>query len=269
MMRSSKIASTFAMLIMIMIVTFVYIPPANTKPLLRDSEIVYGPINPLAGQYADGVSQKLNVTNMSVLDEGWLNFTYTGYVDEELFDITQSFQTGMRTDEFWLTINVTDRKIIDGTSWWWPGTYYLGWIPTNIEVGVTVAMGPGTSTVQAKEVLTVEGTEYETWRLYEELNDQNTTSWYDVHSGHRVKTIQRGSNSVSQWYLVSSNIAVPHEGEEPVPPETTTIGETVTETETSTSPEITTVSETGGAISILIFIVTLAAFRMWRKRFFY
>ncbi|NVL93613.1 MAG: hypothetical protein HWN71_11325 [Desulfobacterales bacterium] len=202
-----------AMLIMTVTVTFVFIPPANTKSLLRESEIVYGLINPSAGQYADGVSQQLNATDMSILEEGWLNFTYIGYVDEQLFNITQSVQTGARTYEYWLTINVTDRSVIDGTSWW-VATYYFGWIPIDIEVGATVALGLSNSSVQSKEVITVEDTEYETWRLYGEFSGVNTTSWYDVHSGHWVKAIYRGPNFMSQWLLVSSNIVTPHEVKE-------------------------------------------------------
>ena len=236
----------FAMFLVIMTITFAFFTPANAKSLLSESEIVFGPINPSTGQYADGRSQQLNTTDMSILEEGWLNFTYIGFVDEQIFNVTQSVQTGTITYEYWLTVNVTDRSVIDGTSWW-VGTYYFGWVPNDIEVGDTVALGPGNGTVQAKEVITVEYTVYETWRLYGELAGVNTTSWYDVHSGHWVKALHRSSNFVSQWLLVSSNIVAPHGVEVPIPPETTT------------STEAPTTSEHGNTIlamaMILLFVL--------------
>lgn len=255
MLCSSKFATTFAMLIVI--ANFAFILPANSKPLLRVSEIVYGPINPSAGQYADGVSQQLNGTDMSILDEGWLNFTYIGFVDEELFNVTQKSVKSDTIYEFWLIVNINDRSVIDGTSWW-VGTYYFGWVPNDIEVGVTVALGPDNGTVQAKEIITVEDTAYETWRLYGELSGSNTTSWYDVHTGHLVKTIQRDPNFVYQWFLVSSNIVTPYEAEESVLPEILPIGETVTELETPTETPIT--SEHGDIIvmtAIILFFVLI------------
>ncbi len=255
MLYRSKFATTFVMLIVI--VNFAVISPANTKPLLKVSKIVYGPINPSAGQYADGISQQLNATDMSILDEGWLNFTYIGFVDDQLFNVTQKNVKPDTIYEFWLIVNITDRSVIDGTSWW-VGTYYFGWVPSDIEVGDTVALGPGNGTVQAKEIITVNDTAYETWRLYGELSGSNTTSWYDVYTGHLVKTIQRDPNFEYQWFLVSSNIAAPYEAEEPVLPEIQTIGETVTELETPT--ETPTASEHGEAIlamAIILFFVLI------------
>ncbi|MFQ6126511.1 MAG: hypothetical protein ACE5R6_18145 [Candidatus Heimdallarchaeota archaeon] len=70
---------------------------------------------------------------MLILEDGWLNLTYIGYVDEELFNVIQSVQFGTITYKFWLAVNVTDRKVINGSSWR-VGTYYFGWIPPVIRI---------------------------------------------------------------------------------------------------------------------------------------
>lgn len=236
-------------LILIMLTSCSFISLDNANSPLIISEVVSGPINPSAGQFANGIIQNL-APDMSLLDEGWLNFTYIGYLSENIFNISQRLSTNVGTNDYWLLINVTDRNVIEGTSWW-VGSYDP-WIPTNIEMGVSVTIGLSHLTVQAKEIITVKGIAYDTSRLYGELSDSNTTAWYDVNSGHWVKSIQEGPNSVSQWFLESSNIVVPYE--ESIPPETTTTTMSKsTTTETTTLPEtistsITTSVETTSSV---------------------
>lgn len=119
-------------------------------------------INPLPGQY-------VNYTNNAYyLDgrlkyRGWWNISYLNYAQPHLINSTQTivrpqFQNGT----YWLTIDKTNRWVVNGTHWW-NETWYTAWIETSVKKGSVINFWTGTERISQSQTVMWNGLGIDTW----------------------------------------------------------------------------------------------------------
>jgi len=127
-----------------------------------EAETVEDIINPLPGQY-------VNYTNDAYyLDgrlkyRGWWNISYLSYVQPHIINSTQTivrpeFQSGT----FWLTLDKTNRWVVNGTHWW-NETWYAAWIEPTVQKGTVINFWTGTERISQSQTIVWNGLEIATW----------------------------------------------------------------------------------------------------------
>jgi len=126
------------------------------------AETVEDIINPLPGQY-------VNYTNdASYLDgrlkyRGWWNISYLDYVQPHVINSTHTLvRPEMQNGTFWLTIDKTNRWVVNGTHWW-NETWYAAWIETTVKTGSVINFWTGTERISKSQTILWNGILIDTW----------------------------------------------------------------------------------------------------------
>jgi len=154
------------------------------------AETVEDIISPLPGQY-------VNYTNDAYyLDgrlkyRGWWNTSYLYYVQPHVINSTHTvvrpeFQNGTR----WLTIDKTNRWVVNGTHWW-NETWYPGWIETNVKKGSVINFWTGTERISGSQTIAWNDLEIDTWLI--DFTDphgyEKDLMYFDKQTGVLVKCL--------------------------------------------------------------------------------
>lgn len=176
-------------------------------------------INPLLGQYAN-YSYIAYAPDETILWHYWLNTSYHDYVEPDVINATRTIADILNppsTGETWLTINLTDRWVLDGNSGW-ENTWYWDWIETSVTIGSTVNVYTEMAEVVGLETVEVnvngEDRLFDCWVVNWTLYDSDHyMEFYDVQTGLVVYQIEEllwepGVYYYAYFTLVSTNIPV-------------------------------------------------------------
>ena len=126
------------------------------------AETVEDIINPLPGQYVN-YTNDAHYLDGRLKYRGWWNISYLYYVQPHVINSTQTvvrpeFQSGT----FWLTLNKTNRWVVNGTHWW-NETWYPAWIETTVKKGTVINFWTGTERISQSQTIVWNGLEIDTW----------------------------------------------------------------------------------------------------------
>jgi len=155
-----------------------------------EAETVEDIISPLPGQY-------VNYTNDAYYSDGrlkyrgWWNISYLYYVQPHLINSTQTvvrpeFQNGTR----WLTIDKTNRWVVNGTHWW-NETWYPAWIETTVKRGTVINFWTGTERISGSQTIAWNDLEIDTWLIdfTDPYGYEKDLMYFDKQTGVLVKCL--------------------------------------------------------------------------------
>lgn len=134
-------------------------------------------ISPIEGQYANYTLLIFyRYTGEMVGTEQW-NFTYSHYISSTQIYVEVWIRTQYGYEHDWMILNVMNRYVESGM---WSGTWYSGWIETNVNVGSRVGLEYGYATVVGSRIIPVGIRDIDCWEVQ---TDYGGTFWYDKRSG--------------------------------------------------------------------------------------
>jgi hypothetical protein len=126
------------------------------------TETVEDIINSLPGQYVN-YTNDAHYLDGRLKYRGWWNISYLYYVQPHVINSTQTivrpeFQSGT----FWLTLNKTNRWVVNGTHWW-NETWYPAWIETTVKKGTVINFWTGTEKISGSQTIVWNSIPIDTW----------------------------------------------------------------------------------------------------------
>jgi len=198
-----------------------YAPPKPEESILANNAVskfteVRRPlINPVEGQWANYTLRLLNSSsNQTALEQEW-RFAYGPYLTPTLINTTIAIRTSgandsqpIETTSYDLTINIMDRLINAGSMSWWVGTWYIGWIETNIDLGSSLNWWTDRGTVVGNRAIRVGDMMIDCWEVYADFTYLNATAWYDRESGLLIGWEERSQDFRDNITLTATNIPI-------------------------------------------------------------
>ena len=167
----------------------------------------YPLISPVEGQYANYALNTYDPFGQ-LLGSGFMNFTYDYYSEPYKIHITMRYidPSGYSSVDT-MIVNTMNRYVESGS---WAGFWYPGWIETNIDVGSTLNLLSGNTTVVGSRMTVVAPRAVECWEtLYYEYV-YNYTFAYDKNSGLWIsmETVDPSSGYINELILIGTNVSV-------------------------------------------------------------
>jgi PKD repeat protein len=140
-------------------------------------------ISPGEGQWANYTRYYFEGNRITGTEQ-W-NFTYDHYISPYQIQVTVQYKDRWGyTYTGWIVVNIMDRYVESGTwptwpDWSLPGTWYPGWIETNVTISSTINLFYSTATVVGSRILELDGYFTDCW----ELKYYDYTYWYDKKTG--------------------------------------------------------------------------------------
>jgi len=126
------------------------------------AETVEDIINPLPGQYVN-YTNDAHYLDGRLKYRGWWNISYLDYVQPHVINTTHTLvRPEMQNGTFWLTIDKTNRWVVNGTHWW-NETWYAAWIETTVRKGTVINFWTGTERISDSQTIVWNSIPIDTW----------------------------------------------------------------------------------------------------------
>jgi glucuronoarabinoxylan endo-1,4-beta-xylanase len=169
--------------------------------------VTYPLIHPMEGQWAEyNFSAEFSGATYT---SQW-NFTYDHYISPQLINVTIE-AINFFEPTGWIVVNTMNGLVESsggaGSLFAGTGTWYSGWIETNITLGSTVNLMSGVATVIGNRILNFSRRLIDCWELAQQSGGFSYTYWYDKGTGLVINEKWTGSFSLKMT-LIATNIPV-------------------------------------------------------------
>ncbi|MFP3984604.1 MAG: S8 family serine peptidase [Candidatus Bathyarchaeia archaeon] len=198
-----------------------YVPPEPEETFVANNAVsklieVRRPlINPVEGQWANYTARVFNGSSEEIaLEQEW-RFEYGPYLTPWLINTSIAVSTGgvnasqlFETTYYYLAVDIMDRFVNAGSMSWWVGTWYVGWIETNVDLGSSLNWWTDSGTVVGDRAIRVGDMTIDCWEVYGDFIDFSITAWYDKESGLLVGWDERSKYSRGNITLTATNVPI-------------------------------------------------------------
>ncbi len=190
-----------------------YAPPVPGENITLNNvktklvSVHYPLISPVEGQYAN---YALNTYDSfgQLLSSGFINFTYDYYLEPYKIHVTMRLvdPSGYSMIDT-MIVNTMNRYVESGG---WAGLWYPGWIETDINIGSTLNLLSGSTTVSGSRMIVVAPRVIDCWEMLYYESVYNYTFEYDKNSGLWVsmETVDPYSGYLNELILIDTNVPV-------------------------------------------------------------
>lgn len=165
----------------------------------------YPLINPEPGQYANYIMNSYDSSGNLIGQPGYWNLTYEYYIEPYKIYITfwQKDPYGYIYTGY-MIVNTMNRFVEEGI---WYGSWYPGWIETDIDIGSTINLLDGTATVNGTRMLAVGPRAIDCWEIsfmYDYI------FWYDKQTGLWIgmDTTNPYTGERGELLLIDTNVPI-------------------------------------------------------------
>jgi len=165
-------------------------------------------INPLPGHFAN-YSHNAYYANGTLVFRGWWNTSYLHDVQPHVINGTHTIVRPLWDNgTYWLTIDKTNRWVVNGTHWW-KGTWYVAWIETNVTTGSVINWWTSNATISGSQTITIDGFKISTWIINLTYPGVGYDRWYyDKQTGVLVAAVEQIYDSMVNLTLTRTNIPI-------------------------------------------------------------
>jgi thermitase len=165
-------------------------------------------IDPSEGQFANYLTYSTEAGSEEERLTGSINITYLCHISYCQINATVVMVSPNDTRCGWVIVNIFTRRVEASSGTEWGGTWYLGWIETNVTANSYVDILYGEGRVVGNQIVQVDGRSTDCWRIQLGYNSDLYTFLYDKASGLLVSMEASNSYGDTRSTLTSKNIQI-------------------------------------------------------------
>jgi len=180
----------------------------SSKWIPTGYRLLSGPIDPSVGQYHNYYLYEVDPYDPTIILDyiGWFNISYVDRISTDLINATKTVSYYGSYDYYWMTINTTDRHIVEGTSWWLD-SYYILWYPLDCQVGDIITYWRGYGVIVDIDDINVMGQTFSAYRLvYLDLPMYMDIAWIDADTNIVLNVLEKSDYWAYRLELKDTNI---------------------------------------------------------------